>query len=182
MWVVKQGKVLSNLFNIKCGEVSYVQGSVIGGNATIRGQWPFLVALHHLKLEKFFCGGNLFTSKHVLTGCLFSLMIASILNVIFHSAAHCIQNKNQPQKLQANEFVVLLGRFNLARCVEPYAQQKEVNEVHMNPDWRYLDEKWDADLAILELKEVVAFTSYIQPICIPNDTRIENFSKGTVVS
>lgn len=53
---------------MKCGEVSYAQGSVIGGTKTTRGQWPFLVALYHLEHEIFFCGGNLFTSKHVLTG------------------------------------------------------------------------------------------------------------------
>lgn len=59
---------MKNLFNIDCGEVFYVQGLVIGGTTTIRGQWPFLVALHHLEANAFFCGGNLITSRHVLTG------------------------------------------------------------------------------------------------------------------
>lgn len=93
-----------------------------------------------------------------------------------------MQNKNLPQRLQANEFVALLGRFNLALYPEPYTQQREVNEVYMNPDWRYLDIKYDADLAILELKEVVTYTQYIQPICLPNNNIIENYTNGTVVS
>lgn len=48
--------------------MSYASGLVIGGNRTDRGQWPFLVALRHIIENKFFCGGSLISSKHVITG------------------------------------------------------------------------------------------------------------------
>lgn len=58
----------SNLFNFECGKVAFPGGFVKGGNETKRGQWPFLVALHHLESKRFFCAGSLITSQHVLTG------------------------------------------------------------------------------------------------------------------
>lgn len=57
-----------NILNLSCGKVSFSIGFVVGGTETIRGQWPFLVALFNLETSKFFCGGSLITTKHVLTG------------------------------------------------------------------------------------------------------------------
>lgn len=59
---------LENLFDIPCGNVSYSTGFVIGGTTAKRGQWPFLVSLHHVRESNFFCGGSIITSQHVLTG------------------------------------------------------------------------------------------------------------------
>lgn len=58
-----------NVLNVDdCGKVSFSSGFVIGGTKSKRGQWPFLVAVFNLETNKFFCGGNLITSKNVLTG------------------------------------------------------------------------------------------------------------------
>lgn len=51
-----------------CGKVKFASGMVIGGSKIRRGQWPFLVALHHLEDKTFFCGGSLISTRHVLTG------------------------------------------------------------------------------------------------------------------
>lgn len=53
---------------LECGQVKFIKGLVIGGTESKRGQWPFLVALHNMKRDSFFCGGSLITSQHVLTG------------------------------------------------------------------------------------------------------------------
>lgn len=50
--------------------MSFASGLVLGGKRTDRGQWPFLVALRHIIHKRFFCGGSLISSKHVLTGLL----------------------------------------------------------------------------------------------------------------
>lgn len=64
---------------------------------------------------------------------------------------------------------VLLGAYNLDLKVESGAQQKDVNEIYVHPDWSAVSIKYDADLAILVLKEIVEFTRYIRPICMPDD-------------
>lgn len=51
-----------------CLKTLSVQGAVKGGNETKAGQWPFLVALEYREFREFFCGGNLITSQHVVTG------------------------------------------------------------------------------------------------------------------
>jgi hypothetical protein len=75
----------------------------------------------------------------------------------------------------------LIGRFNLKRQQEPGSFQADISEIHIHPDWRYLSEKWDADLALLVLKMPVEFTNYIQPVCLTNETNIENLDEGVVV-
>lgn len=63
-----------NLFSFECGvakssnDDSLISSRIIGGTESVRGEWPFLVALHHLDADKFFCSGNLITLQHVLTG------------------------------------------------------------------------------------------------------------------
>lgn len=76
--------------------------------------------------------------------------------------------------LQANELNVLLGRFNLKHQNEPDSIQAAVSEILIHPDWDYMREKWDADLAILVMTMPVKFTNYIKAICLTNDASIEN--------
>lgn len=52
----------------KCGTSFLFDGVVLDGNETRRGELPFLCALYSYELEKFFCGGALITSRHVLSG------------------------------------------------------------------------------------------------------------------
>lgn len=59
------------VINLNCGRVLHVLNTtnrIIGGTEADRGEFPFLVALLLESLQQFFCGGNLITSKHVLTG------------------------------------------------------------------------------------------------------------------
>jgi hypothetical protein len=59
---------LDRLFKIDCGEPTFIEGLVIGGKESARGRFPFIAALKHSKTKKYFCGGSLITSQHVLTG------------------------------------------------------------------------------------------------------------------
>lgn len=52
----------------KCGQVSFGNGNAVGGTQAKKGQWPFLVSLHSIELSSHICGGNLITTKHVMTG------------------------------------------------------------------------------------------------------------------
>lgn len=54
--------------NLECGKSDSLHGAVQRGKLAKRGQWPFLVALKKHDGNEFFCGGNLITSRHVMTG------------------------------------------------------------------------------------------------------------------
>lgn len=43
-------------------------GTSISGNATIRGDFPFVCALYNVEHNLMFCEGTLITARHILTG------------------------------------------------------------------------------------------------------------------
>lgn len=47
--------------------------------------------------------------------------------------------------------------------------ERNVTEIHLHPEWDAYVNEYDADIAILDLNEIVTFTNYIQPICLPVD-------------
>lgn len=58
----------SSSWSQECGYRFYSTGLTIRGVATVRKQWPFLVALMNQNDNSFFCGGSIITEKVVLTG------------------------------------------------------------------------------------------------------------------
>ncbi|KAL7013190.1 hypothetical protein ACKWTF_015246 [Chironomus riparius] len=111
-----------------------------------------------------FCGGTLVSNRKVV------------------SAAHCIQNKGEPQKLLPRSIIVLLGFYDLSIPIEigraPYA----VQGIHIHPDWNPYTTSYDADIAVLMLYRDVPFNEFIQPICMTSsDPRIAEMTEGAVV-
>lgn len=75
---------------------------------------------------------------------------------------------------------VLLGAYNLDLKIERGVQHRDVEKIHTHPDWRSFDDKYDADLAIFVLSQIVEFTRYIRPICMPeNDPPVD--ATGSIV-
>lgn len=157
--IVRKSKFLDE----DCGRVSYISDRIIGGNEIVRGKWPFLVALIMASDGKYFCGGNLISSKHVLT------------------AAHCLYGKGQETQLEAVKIGVLVGRHNLNSRFERDSEQRNVAEILMHPNWKSHTEKYDSDLAILVLDREVKFSAFIQPVCLTKDPAIMDQLDGTVV-
>lgn len=58
----------TNPFDFDCGKTFFNYGLVVGGTEIIRGQWPFIAALRLLETKKYFCGGSLISTHHVLSG------------------------------------------------------------------------------------------------------------------
>lgn len=52
----------------ECGVVKYTSELIYGGQTSKKGAWPWLVALHDINTEEFFCGSTLVSDKHILTG------------------------------------------------------------------------------------------------------------------
>jgi len=61
----------SNINNNECGirNTDHKNLLISNGVRTMRGQWPWLVALFAMRLNyKFKCAGSILTTKHIITG------------------------------------------------------------------------------------------------------------------
>lgn len=64
------GSALDSVKTIEneCGTINIPKGLSIDENQTLKGFWPFAVAIYEIKEHRLFCGGTLISKKHVLTG------------------------------------------------------------------------------------------------------------------
>lgn len=134
-----------------------------GGTVTERGQWPFLVALTLNSTGQFFCGGNLISSRHVLT------------------AAHCLHDKNQIKQLEPTDLALLVGSHDL-RSSERGSEKLAVKQIFMHHEWSNQTDKYEGDIAILVLDQPVKFSEFVQPVCLTNHAEMLSNFDGTVVS
>ena len=63
----------------------------------------------------------------------------------------------------------MFGVYNLSDLYEPGKVQLVPEEIFIHDDWRPDDENYDADIALLQFGDEIAFTRYIQPICLWNE-------------
>ncbi|CAC5369514.1 CORIN [Mytilus coruscus] len=135
-----------------CGQ-KFVGGGMVGyivnGYTAAPGAWPWQAALElqvtgTTKFRKHLCGGVLISPNFVLT------------------ATHCV-NEYSDVKL----YRVILGtsnRNNLGTSSKTY----EVERIDR------FDDKWysfqSGDITLLQLKQTVEYTPYIQPICLPSES------------
>lgn len=103
------------------------------------------------------------------------------LTVCLFQAAHCIQNKASTQPLVANDFSVLLGRYNLKTRKELGSMQLYLSGIIVHPAWDPQSIKWDADIAVLVMNEPAPLSNFIQPACLPKNNQVEQSEFGTVV-
>lgn len=90
----------------------------------------------------------------------FSFLLKLIL------AAHCIEGKHKQHVFTRSDIFVILGAHNLSEIFEVGRTTEAVQEIHLHHEWNPYAPTYDADIAILELKQKVTFSEYIQPICI----------------
>lgn len=93
-------------------------------------------------------------------------------------AGHCIEEKlSDGYRRSPSHIVVYFGIYDLR---QKNATGSKIQEIFVHPDWNPLDEHYDADIAVLKLRNPVAFSTRISPICLwpVNDEIV----KGTVIS
>lgn len=76
--------------------------------------------------------------------------------------------------------IVKLGVHDLTTN-ESESQTSFVEDIILHPDWNISDSRFDADIAIIVLRDPVVFTDFIQPICLPRFKREIFGHTGTIV-
>jgi len=158
---LKVGLAFIFLYELNCVQSDIFPSRILGGVDTVKGDWPFLIALY--QGSRYVCGGTLISKRHVLT------------------AAQCIQGKGSQSKLQAGNTIVRLGAYNLTETEEEFSVKANISKIHIHPDWDVYSEKYDADLAILVLSKNVEYTDYIKTVSLPADDAILTNATGSIV-
>lgn len=169
--------------SVECGTTNVIDTRITKGDTTVRGQYPFLAALYLSKTDTFFCGGTLLSARHVLTGTVdyFTFFAAESTRLSNISAGHCMRQKQSNNTLLPADIVVVLGAYDLASKIEKGVQRRDVDKINIHPEWRAYSDNYDANLAILHLSEIVLFTNYIRPVCLPAKDRPFDDIRGSVV-
>ncbi|KAM8795041.1 transmembrane protease serine 9 [Eudromia elegans] len=125
----------------KCGSRPAVQTAsrIVGGSDAARGEFPWQVSLR--ENNEHFCGAAVLTERWLV------------------SAAHCFTEFQDPTLWAAHA-----GTTSLSSA-DGGAVKRAVARIISHPS--YNADTADYDVAVLELKRPLAFSKYIQPVCLP---------------
>ncbi|KRZ13763.1 Transmembrane protease serine 9 [Trichinella zimbabwensis] len=127
---------------------------VSGGWETRPNSVPYQVKLINKKYGgEFGCGGTLIQFKPG-NGTIWVL-----------TAAHCIYDSNRKKMLEPDKIEVLVGAHNVYKLDEETRKKVLVKNVIMHP--QYNDRTVENDIALLQLKETVFYTTTTRPACLP---------------
>ncbi|XP_045893662.1 polyserase-2-like [Micropterus dolomieu] len=134
-----------------CGQPT-LNTKIVGGQVASAGSWPWQASLQ-TSTGFHFCGGTLINNQWVLT------------------AANCFASTG----ITTSNLIVVLGLQSLQGS-NPNQASRRVSQIIIHPNYNPLN--LENDLCLLKLSSPVAFTSYIQPVCLaaPGST----YYKGTL--
>ncbi|XP_050312534.1 venom serine protease 34-like [Anthonomus grandis grandis] len=148
-------KLVANLqASCDCGWRNSQALKIVGGTETGTNEYPAMAALLSLQDDSFFCGSHVIASRYILT------------------AGHCLQNKDP------DELVVLVGDHNISSGSDTnYSAIYYVSAYEINPS--YDSDTYSYDIAIVQTKTEISFSTYVGPVCLPfryysNDFALES--------
>ncbi|XP_058514595.1 coagulation factor IX isoform X2 [Ochotona princeps] len=121
---------------------------VVGGENAKPGQFPWQVLLNG-KIEAF-CGGSIVNEKWIVT------------------AAHCVE--------PGDNITVVAGEYNIQES-ENTEQTRNVIRIIPHHNYNASVNKYNHDIALLELDKPLTLNSYVTPICIANREYTNTFLK-----
>lgn len=99
----------------------------------------------------------------------------------FALAAHCFQSKAEEKILSPAYVLALVGKHDLDIRNEPGTQKSLVWEIVLHPDWNFREEKFDADISLLALKDKIVLGDNIAVVGLPKISFKEVIGDGYVV-
>ncbi|KAM9297033.1 LOW QUALITY PROTEIN: suppressor of tumorigenicity 14 protein [Gastrophryne carolinensis] len=136
-----------------CGKRPYSRKTrIVGGVNADYGEWPWQVSLHAQK-EGHTCGASLVSPTILL------------------SAAHCFQDTQGVRYSQPGMWTAYLGLHDQATLTSSKDVVKRGIK-RLEAHTGFSDYTYDNDIAVLELDSPVAYTDFIQPVCIPDSTHV----------
>lgn len=125
-----------------------------------RGAWPWLAAIYvnNMTSLTYQCGGTLISSRIVI------------------SSAHCFRTNKR--RYRANDVLVFLGRHNLKNWSEEGSLAVPCDDIFIHPDYDIQLKSYDADIAVLVLKNEVRFNTYIRPACMWSSSTDQQYIEG----
>ncbi|XP_075429363.1 coagulation factor IX [Ascaphus truei] len=127
---------------------------IVGGTESAKGEFPWQAHLVN-KNRAGFCGGTIINEKWIVT------------------AAHCF--------LTGGEFTVVVGEHN-TEVSDGTEQYLKVSQVILHPTYNASQNKYNNDIALIELEKPMELNSYATPICIGDWDFTENLLKKVAVS
>ncbi|XP_008582608.1 PREDICTED: coagulation factor IX, partial [Galeopterus variegatus] len=121
---------------------------IVGGENAKPGQFPWQVLLS--SETEAFCGGSIINEKWVVT------------------AAHCIK--------PGVKIIVTAGKHNIEKT-EPTEQKRNVIQVIPHHSYNATINKYNHDIALLELDKPLRLNGYVTPICVANKKYTNIFLK-----
>lgn len=154
-----------DVYNGDCGTHSAASGLILNGTKSVKGFWPWKVALFQKdsKTTKFFCGGVIISRTFVIT------------------AAHCLYGKSAVIRKLDSEIMVIIGAHYLHKDREPGALSKVVVKSYIHEDWNIQTENYDADIALLEIDVPITYSNFINRICLWYGDDSLNEAEGIIV-
>nr|XP_034963987.1 transmembrane protease serine 12-like [Zootoca vivipara] len=121
------------------------EGRIVGGRDTEPGRWPWQVSLQVYRTNGRYshvCAGSLIDYNSVLT------------------AAHCVKNRTAPELWRAV--------FGLHQLYGDKIHSISSRVMEIRPHCRYTTRRHVNDIALFKLSQVITYSDYIQPICLPS--------------
>ncbi|KAG5669882.1 hypothetical protein PVAND_000173 [Polypedilum vanderplanki] len=129
------------------------------------GDFPWMAALILNKsndgTQSYLCGGVLISDSRVLT------------------AAHCIHNTKQ--FLFARDILIAFGGHDINKMFEINRIVEAPKTIYIHHHWLPFNQNYDADIALIVLKNKIHFNDFIQPICIWNSNDVIPATSGFIV-
>lgn len=80
------------------------------------------------------------------------------------SAAHCFKPKRVPRLADVNKIVVFLGKYDL-NANERFSYPAYPTDIILHDDWNPNDPVYDADIALLYMRDPIVFRSNVYAAC-----------------
>ncbi|XP_072547053.1 suppressor of tumorigenicity 14 protein homolog [Salminus brasiliensis] len=132
-----------------CGERPYKHNRIVGGQNADVGEWPWQVSLHY-GTNGHTCGASIISNKWLL------------------SAAHCFASLD-PSYRDTSSWQTYSGMQDQEKD-DSNVQMRDVKTIITHQDYNSMTQ--DNDIALLELKEPLVFSSTIHPICLPASSHV----------